>query len=526
MTTLSGEFRATKAFFYTANGLGLVGWSSEAKLSRKQIADAAVTFCSKDFATAVADSGSPEKYAWKYCFAGNYIPHLLEAYGFVETDVSSVTYSRKVSGKKPDWTLGASLYEAQMMPLHLLGSGLCPAPAPLCYKAVGTQGQQCAFPPHTHAGYFYDPADPEYINWAYRNDGVNGFGMSKYIEWHQRCYKGQFERPTAACMDEIVEQCRQQYLADPKWQAFAVGFNGHCVTSTSGKVKVYKYDGFYEGYTCQCPDGVETVVVETGVVAGDFCMTVADAAGFVASCKSNTQVQEGLKKAIAKILAVPKANVDVTCRLARRLTAETVGNTGDLVLDYKIDTPAYAIEAVSSIARSKLSLDAGSAEMTALKDSVSNSLANITVVAVTLPMAVSGGVTPMYLAPPTTTSTTIVTLQTTASPASTPASTPVSTLEPTPVATCESRSSWADRRCVKRCDQAVCGHRKCGRKCSSGCACLAAAPSSCQSKSKWAVHRCVKRCHKAVCGHKKCARKCSADCACNARRLRSDPVLI
>jgi len=119
MTAISGHFRAFSAFFYTANGVGLLGWSEEKALSRKEIKDATAVFCGKPWAEVQS------KYAEVYCFAGHYVSHILEAYGFAETDNTTVTYSRKINGTSLDWTLGAALFQTQLMPMSMEEVNVC-----------------------------------------------------------------------------------------------------------------------------------------------------------------------------------------------------------------------------------------------------------------------------------------------------------------------------------------------------------------------------------------------------------------
>jgi hypothetical protein len=118
MTPVSGKFYAIASFFYTANGLGLVGWKDSKTLSPNAIAKATASYCEKDLETAQRDSGAPMKFAEKYCFLGTYVHQSLLAFGFAHDD-SSITFSRKINGVNLGWPAGAMLYETRLMPLSL-----------------------------------------------------------------------------------------------------------------------------------------------------------------------------------------------------------------------------------------------------------------------------------------------------------------------------------------------------------------------------------------------------------------------
>lgn len=116
MPAMHGDFQAFAAFFYAANGLGLVGWSESKVIQPQQIRTAAESYCALSIEEAVTQSGSKLKYAKNYCTSGMLIHHLLAAYGFAD-DSSSITFSRKVNGHNMGWTLGAALYETTALPM-------------------------------------------------------------------------------------------------------------------------------------------------------------------------------------------------------------------------------------------------------------------------------------------------------------------------------------------------------------------------------------------------------------------------
>ena len=92
------------AFFYTANGLGLLGRDEAAYLTVDQLSHAGRAFCARPWA-AVAS-----RYATNYCFSSAYIPSLLERYGVRRDDAQAVKYARTLDGFNLGWTLGAQLY--------------------------------------------------------------------------------------------------------------------------------------------------------------------------------------------------------------------------------------------------------------------------------------------------------------------------------------------------------------------------------------------------------------------------------
>jgi len=118
------DFYAISAFFYTANGLGLLGWNDATIVEPRQIQDSTSHFCALSWDEAQAASFSPPRFVKNYCAIGNYMTHLLHAYGF-SADSRKITFSRKIDGHNADWTLGAALYELEQMPLTLEDAAHC-----------------------------------------------------------------------------------------------------------------------------------------------------------------------------------------------------------------------------------------------------------------------------------------------------------------------------------------------------------------------------------------------------------------
>jgi len=124
MAAHDNDFYAISAYFYTANGLGLLGWNDVAVLEPGQIQERTSQFCALSWDDAQAATFSPPRYSKNYCALGNYISHLLTAYGFPSAS-RKITFSRKIDGRDADWTVGAALYEVDAMPLSLEGSSHC-----------------------------------------------------------------------------------------------------------------------------------------------------------------------------------------------------------------------------------------------------------------------------------------------------------------------------------------------------------------------------------------------------------------
>jgi len=120
-----GSFYAMAGFFYTANVLGLVGWTETKVLTPGAILAATRHLCSLDAAKAKQDFlDSKWKYLRTACFNGYHVFYVLQGYGFAMDD-TSVTYAREISNKPLGWARGAVLFETEDMPKYLprLGAG-------------------------------------------------------------------------------------------------------------------------------------------------------------------------------------------------------------------------------------------------------------------------------------------------------------------------------------------------------------------------------------------------------------------
>jgi len=101
---LGVAFFAVSAFFFTANGIGLLGWNEQKSLSTAQVEDAGAAWCSRKWSEVAS------KYASSFCFSSAYIPSLLDAYAVSRHSTTAVKYARKIHGFSTGWTLGAQLY--------------------------------------------------------------------------------------------------------------------------------------------------------------------------------------------------------------------------------------------------------------------------------------------------------------------------------------------------------------------------------------------------------------------------------
>lgn len=108
-------FYGISAFFFVANGLGLVGWNEAAAITPRAILEASQELCAKTQTQAEADSPSEWKYLKDYCMAGLYMHKAFTTFGFGE-ESTGITFARKINGQNAGWALGAAVYEAEGMP--------------------------------------------------------------------------------------------------------------------------------------------------------------------------------------------------------------------------------------------------------------------------------------------------------------------------------------------------------------------------------------------------------------------------
>ena len=93
-------FVATAGFFYTANGLGLIGWDDPPKaISTAQLAEVTRRFCAWPWSTLGAHVPIINEFTAGHCFSGAYVAMMLSAYGIPE-DSTNVTYARLVEDMK------------------------------------------------------------------------------------------------------------------------------------------------------------------------------------------------------------------------------------------------------------------------------------------------------------------------------------------------------------------------------------------------------------------------------------------
>lgn len=89
-------FFAYSAYFYAANGVGLVGWTESRDISFALLFKAGSSYCGHNISQALSISGSTLSYAKDYCFTSLYAATLLEAHGF--SDFEHITFTRQING--------------------------------------------------------------------------------------------------------------------------------------------------------------------------------------------------------------------------------------------------------------------------------------------------------------------------------------------------------------------------------------------------------------------------------------------
>ena len=100
-------FYAVSAFFFTANGTGLIGPEGKPTgLSTAQLENAGDTWCKRPWAEAKAINSRGSD----FCFSSAYIPSLLDAYRIPRDSTTSVIYANKIGGFSASWALGAMIF--------------------------------------------------------------------------------------------------------------------------------------------------------------------------------------------------------------------------------------------------------------------------------------------------------------------------------------------------------------------------------------------------------------------------------
>ena len=107
-----GDFFAFSAFYYTTNFLNL---PENATIS--DWINSAEEFCQLDYKELEERYGNSSdwKYINDYCFNSAYYLNVLLAYGFPQNQ-SRITFASSLKNVELSWTLGAMIYEANLLP--------------------------------------------------------------------------------------------------------------------------------------------------------------------------------------------------------------------------------------------------------------------------------------------------------------------------------------------------------------------------------------------------------------------------
>jgi hypothetical protein len=112
------------AYFYTLNGIGLVGWNSVFTGAVKDIEPASKAQCAKNWTKAQADLvGTGPAFIATYCLDSTLVVALLRAQG---AETIPIQYARKKYGQTVGWPLGALIDELNLLPLDLKPTTPCP----------------------------------------------------------------------------------------------------------------------------------------------------------------------------------------------------------------------------------------------------------------------------------------------------------------------------------------------------------------------------------------------------------------
>ncbi|XP_071080231.1 ectonucleoside triphosphate diphosphohydrolase 8-like [Haliotis cracherodii] len=109
----SMSFYATQGFVYTPKTMGSL--DADKHLNITHLKAASIVYCEKSFEAVKAEYSVKAKFASDECMMGLYIPLLLqESYQF-DPQTSNIVVEDNIQGNKIDWTMGAMLYEVNML---------------------------------------------------------------------------------------------------------------------------------------------------------------------------------------------------------------------------------------------------------------------------------------------------------------------------------------------------------------------------------------------------------------------------
>jgi len=107
LAPMGTKFYAYNAYFFAANGIGLLGWNDAKKLSADDFKTKGKEWCAKEITTFPSPNAL---FKQDYCRQSAYIYNLLtKAYGFKADDKTSITFARKVNGFGASWAMGLAM---------------------------------------------------------------------------------------------------------------------------------------------------------------------------------------------------------------------------------------------------------------------------------------------------------------------------------------------------------------------------------------------------------------------------------
>ena len=104
---LKGNFFGMSNMYYVPNGIGML--ESTDRVSSRRLGKATKSFCEKSY-----DEVKDDPYAKNNCFGGNYIYELLRD-GYDLSAKKKIKVGLSVNGFQVGWTLGAALYNAELL---------------------------------------------------------------------------------------------------------------------------------------------------------------------------------------------------------------------------------------------------------------------------------------------------------------------------------------------------------------------------------------------------------------------------